>query len=134
MIREDEDRGVPGRLSGLTKLLMFATTKKFGFDEDHEELLWFDSPAQAVASMDATFGRYLPPQFSTWDGMQSDKMTAMLCVYGVAAWYLTGVRTAEQSGHEVPEGANLECNLGAPPRLEPRPLWPARDGTDRDGP
>ena len=122
-IKEDEDRGKPGRMSALLKLLLKVTMKEFEWDEAHEELLWFDSAAHAVACMDATFGRYLPPQFSSWAGLETDEGMAQLCVYGVAGWYLRGVRTEAEAGHAVAEGANLECSLEYMAKYETRGHW-----------
>lgn len=113
--------------------------------EGTEELLWFDSPAEAVASMDATFGRYLPAQFARWDDLATDEGMAHLCVSGVGGWYLRAARTAEESGHPVPEGATMECSLEYLYKYEVRPTWiryghtaylgaPAGDGSALPGP
>ena len=50
-------------------MLLFAATKHLEWDEGAEQLQWFASPAEAVACMDATFGRYLPPQFLRYDAI-----------------------------------------------------------------
>ena len=128
-LKEDEDRGKPGRVSGLIKLLVKATTQHFEWDEEHEELLWFDSDAHAVACMDATFGPYLPPQFSSWEGLETDAVMAQLCVYGAAGWYLRGVRPEAEAGHAVPGGATLECSLEELAKYETRGHWVRYGGT-----
>ena len=46
-----------------------------------------------------------------WDDLGSDVGMAHLCVSGVAGWYLRAARSAEESGHPVPDGAVMECNL-----------------------
>ena len=123
IIKVDEDRGKPGRLATFGKMLVFAATKRFAWDEANEELLWFESPMEAVAAMDASFGPYLPSQFARWDDLGSDEGMADLCVSGVGGWYLTASKPTEEAGHEVPEGSAMECNLEYLSAYETRPTW-----------
>ncbi len=81
------------------------------------------SRAEAYACIDAVFGDYLPAQFNTWDDLHTDEGFAALCVVGVGAWYLSAARTAEATGHVVPEGAAMECNIEYLANYEVRESW-----------
>eukprot|EP00931_Biecheleriopsis_adriatica_P103538 TRINITY_DN78361_c0_g1_i1.p1 TRINITY_DN78361_c0_g1~~TRINITY_DN78361_c0_g1_i1.p1 ORF type:complete len:882 (-),score=163.94 TRINITY_DN78361_c0_g1_i1:151-2514(-) len=91
--------------------------------EDEADLIFFDSPIEAAASINATFGPYLPAQYNTWPLLDTDEGMVNLCTVGVGAWYLTAARSAEESGHEVPARATFEVNLDYMFKYETRQPW-----------
>ena len=48
--------------------------------EQHEDLLYWGSDAEARVALDATFGKYLPAQYNTWDDLHTDEALAALCL------------------------------------------------------
>lgn len=91
--------------------------------EDEPDLMFFDSSIEAAASINATFGPYLPAQYNLWPSLDTDEGMANLCTIGIGAWYLTAARSAKDSGHEVPAGAAFEVNLEYMSKYETRETW-----------
>ena len=102
--------------------------------EQHEDLLYWGSDAEARVALDATFGKYLPAQYNTWDDLHTDEALAALCLLGPGGIYLRSASTAEVAGHAVPVGAALECNLEYMAKYETRGLWRTYGGTVYLGP
>lgn len=121
-LRSDED-DLWTRLQLLGKMIVLAGAAAGSISDGEDKLLWFDTKEEAVASMDATFGPYLPPQFSTWEDMATDEGMRALCLFGVGSWYLTPARSSEESGHDVPAGAAYEVNLEYLAKYASRAPW-----------
>ena len=103
-------------------LFAFARTLSFEEDEALEKLTYWGeggdgrstsaaSRAEAYASIEAVFGKYLPQQYKTWDDLDTDAGIAELCIVGVGSWYLKASRSAAAAGHDVPRESAFECNI-----------------------
>ena len=115
-------------------LFAFASTLSFEEDEALEKLTYWGeggdgrstsaaSRAEAYASIEAVFGKYLPQQYKTWDDLDTDAGIAELCIVGVGSWYLKASRSAAAAGHDVPPESAFECNIEYMSRYDVRSTW-----------
>jgi hypothetical protein len=116
-IQEDEDVKKASALTAFGTSIFWATAQEFPFDEDREDLVYFESREEAVVTMNASFGKILPPQFNRWPNAERDENMVLLCTAGLGQLYLRPVtgEGPEQSNPKrvVPPGTTLECNLDA---------------------
>eukprot|EP00933_Yihiella_yeosuensis_P032664 TRINITY_DN26284_c0_g1_i1.p1 TRINITY_DN26284_c0_g1~~TRINITY_DN26284_c0_g1_i1.p1 ORF type:complete len:919 (+),score=164.78 TRINITY_DN26284_c0_g1_i1:322-2757(+) len=110
-------------LLGLAATVLEIPDNHLSLTEDKEHLRFFDSPLEAIVAVDSTFGHVLPAQYSSWADIGTDEGMVDLCTSGIGAWYLGAARSAEESGHEVPEGAAFESNLEYLSKYETRGTW-----------
>ena len=124
LITTDED-SPDSVVARMLTLLVYATGELLDFedDEDKEDLVYWDSPAEAWACISETFGKQLPPQYNTWDDLDTADGVAALCYIGVGAWYLRAARTKEAAGHDVPAGACYEVDLEYMGGYQTRKCW-----------
>jgi hypothetical protein len=72
-------------------------------------LVYFDSPLEAIAATNATFGARLPAQYIVWEGLETDRGVADLCTHGLGAWVLKKL-DPKAPDRSVPRGAALEVD------------------------
>lgn len=65
-------------------------------------LVYFETELEAIAAVHASFGDKLPPQFITWEQMDTDQVVADLCTHGLGAWCLRKIGAKDDNGRMAP--------------------------------